>query len=157
MNPTRAQHATANARQRGSALVLVLAVSSIVGVIGLSALMAVRLQNTDIETRADAVQAQQFADSMLRVIHTRLTNNSSWRTTHTHDTWTSNEVIAQGGFMRYVIRDEGDSDLADADTDPARLVVRVKYGDAVRLASLQISGVTPTEVIRGSYRRELDQ
>ncbi|MEM9417886.1 MAG: carbohydrate binding domain-containing protein [Planctomycetota bacterium] len=121
-------------------MVLVLAVTLIVGLIGLSGMYAVRLQHTDIQVREDAVQAQQFADSLLEVIHTRLGQDSFWRTNHTHDVWTSDEAIAVGGVFRYKLSDEGDGDLADDENDSARLTVRVAYGDAVRLASIEIGG-----------------
>ncbi|MEM7624243.1 MAG: carbohydrate binding domain-containing protein [Planctomycetota bacterium] len=129
-------------RQRGSVLILVLGVSAIVGVIGLSSLLAVRLQHRDVDARADAAQAAILADSALAVVHAQLSADPDWRSAHTHDTWSSPTNLGNGA-MRYKLVDEGndnDGDLADSDDDPARLVVRVAYGDAVRLASIQLGG-----------------
>lgn len=144
------------ARQRGSVLVLVLGVTSIVGVIGLSALLAVRLQHADVRDRADAVAAQHLADGALQLVHTRLNQDSAWRTNHTHDTWTDAEVIGKDSFLRYKLIDQEDTDLADNTEDPLRLLIRVKHGDAVRLVSQSFTGTSPSPV-RGSYRRELDE
>lgn len=137
---TPRQHPAKLARQRGSVLVLVLGVTSIVGVIGLSSLLAVRLQHRDVQSRADAAQAQQLADGALQLIHTRLSEDLDWRTAHTHDTWTTDEIIGEGSTLRYKLQDSDDTDLADNEADPARLVVRVAHGDAVRLASIELGG-----------------
>lgn len=126
-------------------LVLVLGVSAIVGVIGLSSLLAVRLQHRDAEVRADATQAAILADSGLKVVHAQLSAQSDWRTTHTHDTWNGPTNLGNGA-MSYKLVDEGDDndgDLADDQDDPARLIVRVAFGDAVRLASIQLAGGDP--------------
>lgn len=130
-------------RQRGSVLVLVLGVTSIVGVIGLSSLLAVRLQHRDVQTRADASQAQQLADTGLQLLHARLSANNNWRNEHTHDAWSADESLGDGSQLRYKLRDEGDendADLADDENDAARLIVRVAHGNAVRLASCQLAG-----------------
>lgn len=143
MNRRPRRHLCRHVRQRGSVLVLVLGVTSIVGVIGLSSLLAVRLQHRDVQSRADATQAQAFADSALQLIHTRLGEDPDWRTNHTHDTWSDDELLSRDSTLRYKLRDEDDGDLADNETDPVRLVVRVAHGEAVRLASIQLtSGVT---------------
>lgn len=118
-------------------------VSAIVGVIGLSSLTAVRLQHRDVDARADATQAAILADSALRVVHARLSTEDAWRSTHTHDTWSTEESLGTDAVLRYKLADESDSDLADNSDDPARLTVRVVYGDAVRLASIQVGGGDP--------------
>jgi len=127
-------------RQRGSVLVLVLGVTSIVGVIGLSSLLAVRLQHRDVQSRADAAQAQQLADGALQLLHARLSGDANWRINHTHDTWTADESLGSGCTLRYKLQDETDNDLADSNRDDARLTVRVACGNAVRLASIQLGG-----------------
>ena len=151
------------ARRGGSVLVLVLAVTSIVGVIGLSSLMAVRLQHRDVDARSDATQAALLADGALRLVHSQLHANDNWRAEHTHGVWTDDTELASGA-LRYKLEDEGDdrdADLADSDEDAARLTVRVAVDDAVRLSSIRLAGQSvdsePPPVVRGSYRRELDR
>ncbi|MEO1236935.1 MAG: hypothetical protein AAFX76_09130, partial [Planctomycetota bacterium] len=126
-------------RDAGSALVLVLGVSSIVGLIGLSSMLAVRLQHADVRSRGDALRAQQLADSALRVVHMRLGDDPDWRSSHTHGAWTEDEPFA-AGTLRYRLADTGDTDLDDDPDDHARLTVRVALGDAVRLVSVELGG-----------------
>lgn len=146
------QHA---ARQRGSVLVLVLGVTLIVGVIGLSSLWAVRLAHADVQLRSDAAQAQHYADSAIPLIHTRLSEDSNWRTRYTHDTWSSAEIIGQNSTLRFKLLDDQDADLANNMDDDARLLVRVMHGNAVRLVSHSFSGNIPNPQ-RGSYQQALD-
>jgi hypothetical protein len=121
-------------------LVLVLGVTAFVGVIGLSSLLAVRLEHRDAQARADAAQAQQFADGALQLIHARLSADDGWRSRHTHDAWTADEALAPAATLRYRLTDLTDADLADDAHDPARLTVRVAHGRAVRLASIEFAG-----------------
>lgn len=135
-----------SARQHGSVLVLVLAVTSIVGIIGMSSLLAVRLQHRDVQTRTDATHAQLLADTGLQLVHAQLGANPDWRSDHTHNVWSADLPLGSGGTLRYKLTDVGDdndADLADDDNDPVRLTVRVAHSRAVRLASIRIAGGEP--------------
>ncbi|MEM7624242.1 MAG: hypothetical protein AAF333_01300 [Planctomycetota bacterium] len=149
------------ARQQGSIYVVVMAVTSIVGVVGLSSLLAVRIEHRDVLVRADATQAQALVDSGLHVIHARLSDDADWRSRHADNAWSSTEAFGNGA-LDYKLIDE-DGVLADDPDDPARLIVRVAFGDAVRLASVLIGGeadrgdpTDPLPVVRGSYRKEIN-
>ncbi|MEM6854798.1 MAG: hypothetical protein AAF593_10365 [Planctomycetota bacterium] len=146
---------TSASRQRGSVLVLVLGVTSIVGVIGLSSLLVVRLQNRDVQSRADAAQAQQFADGVLQLIHTRLADDPDWRSTYQHDVWTADEALADGYVFRFKLEDETDTDLADDPDDAMKLLARVENGQAVRLISHRFIGSTPVPT-HGGYQQEVE-
>ena len=128
---------TLAARRRGSAYLLVLGVTSLVAVIGISALLAVRLQHAGVNDRADAVQARQSADAALRIVHARLAADPAWRSGFTHDVWSPAEPLAGDSFT-FKLVDEDDGDLAN-DDDPARLVARAVSGHAVRLASVEVT------------------
>ncbi|MEM8738728.1 MAG: carbohydrate binding domain-containing protein [Planctomycetota bacterium] len=119
---------------------LVLGVSAIVGVIGFSSLLAVRVQHRWTAARTDALQAQLLADSALQILYTRLADDPAWRDHHTHAQWSSDEPLAEG-TLRYRLLDLSaaqDEDLSDDPEDCARLVVRVGVGKAVRLASVAL-------------------
>ncbi|MEL7087902.1 MAG: carbohydrate binding domain-containing protein [Planctomycetota bacterium] len=137
---TRGTTRPTRTRAHGSVLVLVMGVSAIVGVIGLSSLLAVRMQHRDVDGRADATQAAILADGALRIVHARLSNDDDWRSAHTSGVWSAAETLGADAAMRYRLTDERDGDLADREDDPARLTVRIAHGDAVRLASIQIAG-----------------
>lgn len=127
-------------RRRGSAFVLVIAVTSIVGIIGMAGLMAVRVQHRGVRGRADATQAQALADAALQLIHLRIADDDGWRDDHEHDKWSSPEAIGTGTFI-YKFVDESDGDLDDDDLDVVRLYVQATYGDAVRLVSVSLQGL----------------
>ena len=123
-------------------LILVLGVGAIVSVIGLSSLVAVRLQHRTVQLRLDAGRAQLAADAGLHVIHARLSEDADWRTRHHHGQWNPVEDWGDGLTIHYKLLDDseaGDVELDDDESDPARLVVRVASGGAVRLASVQIA------------------
>ncbi len=130
------------ARQRGSVYLLVLGVCSIILVIGLSAMAAVRIQHRGTILREDAAQAQQLADAGLQIVFARLTADPDWRTNETHDAWSTLETTG-AGFFQYKLVDQNDTDLSDDDNDPARLYIRATHGDAVRLASVQLRLIPP--------------
>ncbi|MEM9881350.1 MAG: hypothetical protein AAF800_00340 [Planctomycetota bacterium] len=153
----RARHHPPPNRDRGTVLVLVLAVTSMVGVIGLSSLLATRIEHRGVRDRADAAHAQRLADGALQLLHARLDGDPDWRTDHTHDTWSADETLDADTTLRYRLADEADGDLADEPDDPARLTVRVTHGRAVRLVSVLVGGGSGLDVVRGSYRRELDE
>ena len=116
---------------------LVLAVTSLVGLIGLSSLTAVRLQHAGSRDRTDAIAAQQLADAALRLVHLRLTDDPAWRSTHTHNAWSADEPLGRG-TLRFRLTDDADGDLNDGDDDPARLTTRAAVGGAVRLVSVEL-------------------
>lgn len=132
--------AARRARQRGSAFVLVIAVTSIVGIIGMAGLMVVRVQHRGVRGRADATQAQALADAALQLIHRRIADDDAWRDDHEHDTWSSAEALGSGTFI-YKFVDEDDGDLADDDRDKVRLYTQATVGDSVRLVSVSLQGL----------------
>ncbi len=115
---------------------LVLAVTSLVGLIGLSSLAAVRVQHAGSRGRNEAVAAQHLADAALRLAHARLTADVKWRTAYTHGTWTADEPLGRG-TVRFRLTDEADGDLAD-DDGPVRITARAAVGGAVRLVSVEL-------------------
>ena len=142
--------------ERGTVLVMALAVSAIVGVIGLSSLLAVRLQHRDVQARAASAQAQLLSDSALRVVHARLVADGDWRNTYTHDVWSPAQPFDGGSQLSFKLVDQRDTDLADDVDDPARLFVRLTSGGSVRLASVLLAGgvqLGPELVVNGDIEQ----
>lgn len=83
-----------------------------------------------------------FAQAVLDLALFRLAGDPNWRSTHTHDTWTSEQTVGDVSFS-YKLCDEQDADLANDLTQPVRLHARATAGDAVRIYSvlLQPTGV----------------
>ncbi len=142
--PTTTNRRRTRARRRGSVYLLVLGVSSIVMVIGLSALAAVRVQHRGSTDQTHAAQAQALADAGLQLALERLAHNAAWRTDFTHDQWGNWEALGDGnGGLMIKLIDLDDTNLADNDQDPFRLVIRATRGDAVRLVSVEVQAQPP--------------
>ena len=105
---------------RGSAYVCVLAVAMLVTGIGLSALLAVRVERRTTSVTEAAVQARLSASSLIEVAFLRIAQDHRWRNTYTHDVWTSDETV-DGVTYAFKLLDEHDGDLANDTNQPVRL------------------------------------
>ncbi len=124
-------------RARGSVYVLVLGVTAIVGIIGMSALLAVRLEHRGVAGRADAAQAQQLANAALQIVHARLAADPGWRNAHTSGQWSAYENIDGIGRFRFKLADEDDADPSNHEA-PVRLTAQAQVGRATRLVSVAL-------------------
>ena len=112
-----------------------LAAAMMVSIIGISALLAVRVQRHAARAAADAVQARLIAESVIDIARFRIAGDPDWRNTYTHDTWTSWENAGRAAY-RFKLQDEEDGHLADDSADVVRLLAEAAVGDAVRLCSV---------------------
>ncbi len=126
--------------RRGSTYVLVLGGSIVLMVVGMSALALARVQARSTAVNVEVTQARFYADAVLEIVMHRLADDSTWRSSLTHDVWTTPEVLGDLTFS-YKLVDEGDGNLADDTTEPVRCYARAQLGDAVRLVSVEL---TPT-------------
>ena len=137
-------------RHRGSVLVLVLGVTSLVGVIGLSGILAVRLQHRDVQLRADAAQARHLADAALQIVYQQLVADPNWRNDEAAFQWSDSQTLA-GGHFRFRLtlpsassHDHDDHEVeapspSEIDPDqPLTLLIRATFGQAVRLVSIDL-------------------
>lgn len=115
-------------RQRGSVYILVLGVSLLVTVLGVGALMAVRVERDRATLDADAQQARRLAESAIDLALLEINNDPAWRTTHTDDVWVGEQSFA-GGAIDWKL-DDADGDLADDDTERIKLIGAGRLGDA---------------------------
>ncbi|MCP4592726.1 MAG: hypothetical protein GY842_18480 [bacterium] len=127
--------------QRGTGYVAVLGMSMLITVIGLSALMATRIQHRGSEGSRDAGEARICAQSMVNLGVALLDATPTWRADYANDQWVSagNLGSCSGSFK---LVDPVDDDLADDRTQPARLYGRGVVGEAVRTYSVVIAGET---------------
>lgn len=131
-----------HARQHGSVYITVLAAATITAILGLSALLVVRIERRSVEMVTHAQQARVMAHGAIEYAVLRLnTDMSDWRTSLTNDTWTS-PVTVGDATIRFKVADESDGDLANNTSDPATLTVRAAVGDAVRMYSVDIETYT---------------
>jgi hypothetical protein len=124
----------------------VLGVSLLVMVIGLSALLGVRVENRGADLTVTAVKADVYAQSQVDVALNKLCNDPNWRTTYTNDTWTANQTVGDVVFS-FKLVDEIDGNLADDANQPARLYAQATVGDAVRIYSVGVQPYVPPNLL----------
>lgn len=140
---SRAAH---HQRRRGTVYLHVLAVATIVAVIGLASVRLGRLGLRDQTTAADTVQARLLADSVLQIVVAELNDDADWRTTYDHGEWQPPRKLAVGRFS-FMLEDETDQDLENDPADPVRLHIRAGTSGAIRCVSVELTELSErTEV-----------
>jgi len=116
---------------------MVLMVSMIVTVIGLSAITVTRIQRRSFEGTHDASIARDYAQSAIDIAMLKIKQDANWRTTYTHDTWVADQTIGRGTF-RWKLVDQVDTDLNNDSTHPARLVAWGMCGNTTQKVSVYL-------------------
>ena len=121
--------------RRGGMYVAVLGVAMLVTLIGLSALLAVRVDQRTTGLLENAVKVDFQAQAAVDRAIFRLNNLANWRTAYTTDTWTAGQTF-DGVTTSFKLVDEIDGNLADDANEPVRVYGRATVGDALRVYSL---------------------
>jgi hypothetical protein len=119
---------------------LVLVNSTILTLIGLSALAVTRIQRRAAEGTGAAVQSRLLAESAVDAGLFVIDNNVDWRMDHASDTW-SNAISLGGGILQYKFVDEIDGELGDDSGDSVRLYGRGQIDETMRMFSVQLAPV----------------
>ena len=85
-------------RRRASIYVMVLGTSLVVSVIGLSALLAIRIKRRTVELTIDFAQARLHAQSAIELGFRRISSDPNWRTTYPNGVWEADRPIGTGTF-----------------------------------------------------------
>jgi hypothetical protein len=107
----------------------------LVAVMGVSALIAVRVQSREVEGIRATEEAEHLSQAALEIGRLAIRADSSWRTRFTSGTW-SNALPFGRGTLAWRVVDEVDSDLANNATDPVRLYGKATVGASVRVTSV---------------------
>ena len=128
--------------------VAVLITATIVSVIGLCALAAARVQFRSAENGNEVVMARLAAQSAVELARYQIENDLSWRTTYTHNTWTSDYSLGRA-TMSFKLVDEANESLTADDSAPVWVYGRGQVGDAVRTyrVLVEISGTVRDNVL----------
>jgi len=121
--------------RRAGIYVAVLGVSMLVTLIGLSALLAVRVDQRTTDLIENAVKVDVQAQVAVDRAVFRLNNLANWRTAYTNDTWTVGQTF-DGVTTSFKLVDEIDGNLANDANQPVRVYGRATVGDALRMYSL---------------------
>lgn len=126
-------------RRRAGVYIAVLGASVIVLTVGLSALLAVRIQGRGIRLSQDAVHARFGARSALEFAHFLVSADPTWRSTYTHDTWVGPITLDDRMNLEFKLVDELDGDLTGDSSQPVRLFAKATVGDVVRIESAELA------------------
>jgi Tfp pilus assembly protein PilX len=121
--------------RRGSLYIAVLGVALLITIIGISAMLAARVEHRALVDTEAAVKADFGATSITDLALFWITADYNWRTTYTNNTWTP-ALATDGMTLRFKLVDELDGNLANDPTQPVRLYAKAIVGRAVRLESV---------------------
>ncbi len=103
-------------RRRGSSYVFFMGTAMIVTIIGLSALMAVRIQRRGAEGSNGLAAARFYAQSAIEHGFAMINQNPDWRTDLTSGFWITEQVLHGGTHsLEATFIDDGDAKLENDD------------------------------------------
>lgn len=125
--------------QRGGYLyIAVLITTTIVAVIGLAASSVAHLEMNTVGQSSNLSQAQALARTAIEEALLRINNDSTWRTTFSHNTETPNPAEAvSGGTIAFKLIDS-DGDLADDLSDSVELVGIGRVGSTTAVERVRL-------------------
>jgi Tfp pilus assembly protein PilX len=106
--------------RRGTAYVVMLAMSLMVAVIGLSALYASRSDSKSLGLSSDADASRDLAYSALELAQQWIAQDPNWRSNRKQGAWATDVSGGQGATFSIEVADPADADLAN---DPYQSVV----------------------------------
>lgn len=134
---------TGSYRRRGSGYIVVLGASLLVMVIGVSALMAARVQAQASESTNHMAAARLYAQSALEIGMHWLCADAYWRADFPHDQWLDEEPIGEGTYTWKLV-DKINGDLTSDTAAPVRLYGKGICGEAVRIYSVLVQPESAT-------------
>lgn len=143
-------------RRPAFAYVMALGTASIVAVIGLSAIISIRLEGRTNNEEICLAEARTVALSGLEHALATIKANPTWRTDYVHGVVVATHSLGEGGFS-WTLFDEGDGDLSDDSNDPVDVLATGVVGPAVYAmrATLDFSQDDVTFVVfEGSKTRD---
>ena len=125
-------------RRRGSAYLVVLAVSMIVATLGLGALLAIRAQARAAALLGDEAEARYYALSAIELGRLWIAKDPQWRTLRQNGVWASNQPIGSGTFTLEVT-DPVDGNLANRPLDPVIMKATATKGQARQVIQVTLT------------------
>jgi Tfp pilus assembly protein PilX len=125
-------------KRRGVLLVFVLGTAMLIAVIGVSALLAARVEYRSANDEADAITALWCANAGLEVGRQHIAADADWRTARGGGAWYTNQSCGPGKFSLSVTL-VPDAD-ADPYNDPCVLTSTGQCGNTIRTLQLKLEG-----------------
>jgi hypothetical protein len=124
----------------------VLAVATIVTVIGMSALTTVRIRFRAAQGGNDVAAGRFYARSAVEMAVFAVSADPDWNKTYTNDAWVSEQAIGDGSY-RWKLVDVEDGDLLAEPSTLIRVFGQGRAGDAVRTYSVLIQVDAPANLL----------
>jgi hypothetical protein len=141
MHPSQPTHPRIDPRERGSVYILVLGASMLVAAIGISSLMAVRVQRRTITITADQIQAREMARTGVdRLMHAVEGAPNSWRNFLENKTFDPILVFDSDTQTLLDAVDPVDGNLTDDTVNPVVVTSTGKSGGAVYTLEVTLNG-----------------
>ena len=137
MRRTRRQH-----DRRGSIYVLVLGASMLITVIGLTALLAVRVQHRTATASIDQASARLNAMAAIEMGTYWIIDDPDWRTNRPHGWWAVDTPVGAGAFSLQVV-DPLDADLTNSPTDAIVMRGVGTVDDSRHLLEVRLESAVP--------------
>ena len=143
--------------RRGSAYVLVLALSIIVTVLAATAIESSRVGIRASTAQRDASDAALIAQGGLDHLLQLIATTPEWRTVYGSSPDVTGKLLQGGGFRggsyTWELEDETDGDLFDDPTDPVRVRCTAVVGETSRTLSVELSesGSSPFDVLQMGF------
>lgn len=137
-------------QRRGSTYVIVLMVSSMVVLIGLTALTVARISRRNTELGVSAGESRHLAQAAVEAGRGLVANDANWRKALANGTWIS-DVKLGGGAVTVSGVDPDDASLSDWPRDPVVITGRGQVSPAAFLLEARLEpAVTPLDVLRAT-------
>ena len=120
--------------------IIVLATATIVTVIGLAALLSVRIERREAELSSDHARARLYAQSAVELAIQRIADDANWRTNNPSGIWEADRPIGGGTYSIQGV-DPADGDLTNSGADPLTLTGIGVQGDARYKLQLTLNAV----------------
>ena len=138
--------------RRGSAYVLFLTTAMMVTLIGMSALMVIRVQRRSAQSAEGSTLACQHAQSAIEMGFVMINQDPAWRTNLGSGAWITDQSIGTGTMsLNATLQDQGDS---DPDNDSVVLIGTGVEGQAIH--KMQVTADADSGgmvVVPGSWMR----
>lgn len=152
----RCGHTLRHGNRSGTIYIAVLGAATIVMILGLSGLTAVRIKTRIARSEGQIRQARIFAHSAVQLGLFHIQRDADWRNTFSNDTWIPS--IYEGHKLSWKIVDEQDGNLADDPTEPVRVHGKGVRGSTVQLLSvvLEVTKPDPIEPLRTAVHSDAE-
>ncbi len=127
-------------RRRATAYLVVLGTTVLVTIIGVSALLAVRIEGRGVRLTTDFAQARLLARSAISMGQFWIAQDDNWRSTYGTGIWADHVALA-GGQFSLEVTDPYDGDVTDSETEPIVMTAAGYYNNTRYLLQVTLRAV----------------